>query len=305
MKGVFDISGTSRYDDQIIERYHFPRRYFETASLLEQDWIVYRESRVAGGRMAYLAAAFVDRIEPDPADPTHFYARILHYQDFDAPVPYRSADGRFEERFLREMPSAGNAGRLLRGRSVRTLDAGDFASIVRQGLAVTLDPANRIRLDLTPDNLDPAAAELLAEPFPERRVEQVLLNRTIRDASFRRHVLEAYDNRCAVTGMRIVNGGGKAEAQAAHIWAVADGGPDVVRNGVALSATAHWLFDRHMISFDDDLRLLVSHNKVPRELLQLFPPPGGQIHLPQDEALRPHRDFVARHRSRFAGLGPA
>ena len=130
----------------------------------------------------------------------------------------------------------------------------------------------------------------------------MLVNRKIRDANFRHHVLDAYENTCAVTGLRIVNGGGKAEAQAAHIWSVADGGPDIVQNGVALSATAHWLFDRHLIAFDDRLCLLVSHNKVPSELLQLFPPVGQPIRLPRDQALHPRPDFVARHRERFAGI---
>ena len=35
---------------------------------------------------------------------------------------------------------------------------------------------------------------------------------------------------------KIVNGGGRSEVQAAHILAVADGGPDIVQNGIALSA---------------------------------------------------------------------
>jgi putative restriction endonuclease len=42
----------------------------------------------------------------------------------------------------------------------------------------------------------------------------------VRDASFRRQVVEAYDARCAVTRLRIINGGGRAEVQAAHVWAV-------------------------------------------------------------------------------------
>ncbi len=65
-------------------------------------------------------------------------------------------------------------------------------------------------------------------------------------------VVSAYDERCAVSRLRIINGGGRAEVEAAHIWPFADGGPDVVRNGLALSATCHWLFDRHLISLSDD-----------------------------------------------------
>ncbi|MDE2764079.1 MAG: hypothetical protein OXK74_15060 [Gemmatimonadota bacterium] len=50
-------------------------------------------------------------------------------------------------------------------------------------------------------------------------------------------IKRAYDNTCAVSGLRIINGGGRAEAQAAHIRPVHANGPDSLRNGVALSST--------------------------------------------------------------------
>ncbi|ASP29253.1 hypothetical protein A3718_02495 [Erythrobacter sp. HI0019] len=302
MKGVFEISGNSRYDDLITERYHFPSQYLPQARQLENDWILYRETRVSGGRMAYIATAFVERIDPDVADPTHYYARVRDYPPFDDAVSYRDKDGRFAERFLRDMARPGDAGRTLRGKSVRTLDGDDFVAIVNQGLSEALDPDNRFRLELDERHIDDATAALLADDFGERRIEQILVNKKIRAANFRNQVLDAYDSTCAVTGLRIINGGGKAEAQAAHIWSVADGGPDVVRNGVALSATAHWLFDRHLITFDDNLCLLVSHNKVPSDLLKLFPPSGQKIRLPVDPRDHPRPDFVAKHRARFAGF---
>lgn len=302
MKGVFEISGVSRYDDLIAERYHFPRKYLPAAQACVGDWIVYRETGSGGGRKAYVAAGRVQSIDPDLADASLFYARIVDFLEFDRPVPYRDQDGRFAERLLRELGSASMAGRALRGQSVRGLDEVDFAVIVGKGLSHTLDPAQAIRLELDHRHLDGDTAALLAMPAQERRVAQLLINRKVRSAAFRGHVLDAYDNRCAVTGLRMINGGGKAEAQAAHIWSVAEGGPDAVQNGIALSATAHWLFDRHLISLDDDCRLLVSHNRVPSELIQLFPPPGERIHLPSDRRHHPRPDYVARHRARFAGL---
>ncbi len=302
MEGVFEISGASRYDDLIAERYHFPRIYLRAAEACVGDWIVYRETGSAGGRMAYVAVGRLRGIDADPSDASLFYARIDDFLEFDRPVPYRDSDGRFLERMLRELDSPAVAGRALRGRSVRALDNADFAAIVDQGLAETLSPEAAVRLELDPRHLDAPTAALLVAAPGERRVGQLLVNRKVRDAAFRGHVLDAYDSRCAVTGLRMVNGGGKAEAQAAHIWGVAEGGPDVVQNGIALSATAHWLFDRHLISLDDECRLLVSHNKVPSELIRLFPAPGERVHLPANPHLHPRREYIVRHRARFAGL---
>ncbi len=61
---------------------------------------------------------------------------------------------------------------------------------------------------------------------------------------FRRVVLRAYEQRCAVTGLRLINGGGRAEVEAAHIRPVEANGPDIISNRLALSGTAHWMFDR-------------------------------------------------------------
>ena len=304
VKGVFEVSGNSRYDDEISNRYHFPNRgrYKETADQLVGDWIVYRETRAAGGSMSYTGVGFVDRIDPDPLDPTHFYARISQYLKFNRPIPYRNPTGRFAEQFLRDLDRPADAGRTLRGGSVRELQARDFVEIVDQGLSDTLSLENRIKLGLDAAEIDYETARQLSEPPTERRIEAMLINRKIRDASFRRQVLDAYDNRCAVTRLRIVNGGGRVEAQAAHIWPVAHGGPDTVQNGIALSATAHWLFDRHLISLDENYRLLVSDNKVPSELKQLFPPAGESIRLPSDRSLYPSHEYIARHRDVFGGL---
>lgn len=63
-----------------------------------------------------------------------------------------------------------------------------------------------------------------------------------------------------------VESGGSSRAHLVYA-----GGPDVVQNGLALSGTAHWLFDRHLISLTDDYGLLVSHNKVPAEWPAFFP----------------------------------
>jgi len=300
-KGVFDTKAESGYDDDITRRYHFPtkRNYVEAAEAVVGDWILYREPQRNGGRRAYIAAAFVERIEPDPGRVGHAYAIIGEFIPFDPPVPF-AAGGTYWEASLRLIDDPNRIGASLQNKSVRVIDDEDFARIVDAGMAETLAPENAIRVGLGFSEGEPP-------PFnfdglldgSARRVEQILMNKKIRDANFRRQVCQAYDDRCAVTGLRIINGGGRSEVQAAHIWSVGSGGPDVVQNGLALSGTVHWLFDRHLISLTDDYRLLVSHNKVPGELRSLFEKQLDRIHLPANPKLWPHPGYIQRHREAF------
>jgi putative restriction endonuclease len=300
VKGIFDTKANSGYNDEIMRRYHFPPQYRSIAERLVGEWIIYREPQRNGGRRAYVAVARVLRLDPDPARPDYSYALIGDYLPFDRPVPF--SGGVYAEAALRAIGDPTRVGAYLQGKSIRTISEADFATIARAGFDATLAPENAVRLELDPPNVDAATLELMRAP-PEqqaRQIEQILLNRKVRDANFRLHVCQAYDNRCAVTGLRMVNGGGKAEVQAAHIWSVASGGPDVVQNGLALSGTVHWLFDRHLISLTDDYRLLVSHNKVPNELRSLFAQQMNRIHLPKDSKLWPHPGYVAQHREAFS-----
>ena len=301
MKAVFDIRAGSGYDDDVTRRYHFPNRYLAAAQQALNDWIVYREPTRGHGRRGYVAVARVTHIEPDAARPGHSYAYIADFLSLDGVVPLRRGPG-FYESLLDRVPNPSRIGAALQGKSVRTILDAEFGAIVRAGLRETLNPENAVRLELDPGHADADAVALVNAPIDEqeRRIAQMLVNKKIRDAAFRRAVLDAYDNRCAVTRLRIINGGGKAEAQAAHIWSVADGGPDAVQNGIALSATVHWLFDRHLISLTDDFGLLVSHNMVPAELRGLFARQLDRIHLPDDEHLRPHPAYIRRHREVFA-----
>lgn len=126
----------------------------------------------------------------------------------------------------------------------------------------------------------------------ERRILQQLLNRPFREAAFARQVKAAYDYRCAISGLSLRNGGGRPEVEAAHIRPVAAGGPDTVRNGLALSATVHWMFDRGLISVAEDHTILVSHNKVPREAADRLLVPERRILLPRDPRHHPHADYL-------------
>jgi putative restriction endonuclease len=303
LKGVFDVKAGSGYDDDLTRRYHFPgkRNYLETAQACLDDWIVYREPQRNGGRRAYIGAAQVTYVERDAQLPSHYYAYVAGYLPFPDPVPFVT-DGRYAEAPLRTILEPSRVGQAVQGKSIRPLTDEDFDAIVLAGMRETLAPENaaRLGLDSWPTGLAIPSQPGFSEHAP-RRVEQILMNRTIRDANFRLEVCNAYKNTCAITGLKIINGGGRAEVQAAHIRPVAAGGPDVVQNGIALSATVHWLFDRHLISISEDFRLLVAHNRVPSELVNLFRPQHEPLLLPDDRRLWPHPAFLAHHREGFAG----
>ena len=302
MKGVFDTRPFTEYDDDISRRYHFPNRYLTEAQRTENDWIVYREPRRGGGRQAYVAVAQVSRIEPDQSDPGFSYAYVSDYLKFDQVVPLHNGMQYYEAR-LNSVTNPSNIGVALQGRSVRTIAEEEFATIVLAGLAETLRDENPHRLEYGKSEAD-LILQAFVEATPEeqeRRIAQMLVNRPLRDWAFRRSVVTAYKKTCAVTGLQMVNGGGKAEVQAAHIRAVKHDGPDIVQNGIALSATCHWLFDRHLISLRNDYSLLVAHNRVPSEFQNLFSNQLKRIHLPDDEQLWPQPAYLEWHRDRFLG----
>lgn len=114
---------------------------------------------------------------------------------------------------------------------------------------------------------------------------------------FRRLVVEAYDRRCAITGLRLINGGGRAEVEAAHVQSVAAGGPDTITNGIALSGTVHWMFDRGLISLADDLTVLVSRQSNDPAAIRGLINPSGRALLPRQPRLRPDPQFLSWHRS--------
>ncbi len=129
----------------------------------------------------------------------------------------------------------------------------------------------------------------------ERRIVQQVINRPFRDAIFSKQVKIAYSNTCAVTGLKIINGGGRAEVEAAHIRPVSDDGRDSVRNGIALCKTVHWMFDRGLISIDDDYTLLVKKGSIPESMLAMFRP-DRRLRVPLSMTDAPHPEYLQYHR---------
>lgn len=300
-KAILISKPESGYKDIEGERYHFDagrhmRSYLEIARRAIGDWVVFHFPVRGGGRPRFTAIARVVRVEPDGQGGDGYFMRFDNYLRFDSDVPLMGGDGYFEHR-LRSIPRR-DVGRELRGRSIRELTDLDFAAIVHAGLRETFDPENALRL-----RFDPVDAVGGIPDGRDPRWSQVLMNRKVRDAAFRNSVLKAYANRCAITGLPgLINGGGKIELEAAHVKSVAADGPDIVVNGMALTGTVHWMFDRGLITVDSaTMTVLISHNKVPHEWRKALPQLGGQLHLPASRGDHPHPAFLDWHREKVFG----
>ena len=285
MPGVFVHRRDTHYADEPYRQYQFPKVYLSRASQFEGDWAVYYEPVKAGGRGFY-AVAWVERIVPDPTRAGHYIALIKPdtYLDFAHNVP-RTIDGELVESGLANAQAA-----------VRPLSAQDFVRIINLGLGDDEGALPRLGDPAPPlvpvlnDNQRPFRFE------QARSRTESLTSRIVRDRVFRTAVIAAYDKRCAITGLKFINGGGRAEVAAAHIRPVAANGPDSVNNGLALSGTAHWMFDRGLVSLGDDLSVLVSRHVNDHESLGRLLRPDGKAIEPLDPTLRPHPSFLAWHR---------
>jgi putative restriction endonuclease len=289
---VFIHRSDSIYDDSPAERYQFPKTYLGRAQASVGDWIVYLEPRAVRKTRGYFAIAKVKMIIPDPKANGMFIAVIEpgSYLEFSSPVPF-SANGDLVERGL--LNSSGKISGWAQS-AVRPLSAADFGRITSLGLKDDEPVLPRSEEGHVADGFAEQQAPFVFDE-PRERISQ-MTSRAVRDRVFRKVVLRAYDQRCAITGRRFINGGGRAEVTAAHIRPVAKDGPDTVNNGLALSGTAHWMFDRGLISLGDGLEILISRQVNNFEEVRSFIRPEAIALCPSELRDRPHPRFLEWHR---------
>jgi putative restriction endonuclease len=291
-KAVLATKIDPSYDDLPERRYHFPKTYLRAVEEARDDWIVYYEPRRSsgalssrGGRQSYFAAARVVRIEPDQRLDNHFYVYVENFLPFDRPVPFKEGSQYYESGLRRE---DGGTSKGAFGRSVRLISEGEYNTILRAGFAQVIGEQQ--------PNREPAAYAFAEEAAPfERPIVERVMARSFRDAVFSSVVKTAYGNTCAMTGLKIINGGGRSEVQAAHIRPVSHSGTDSVRNGLALCGTVHWMFDRGLLSLDDDYNILLAKGKVPDTVQRLINP-DRRLNLPTHLDLRPNPQWLRYHR---------
>ena len=79
----------------------------------------------------------------------------------------------------------------------------------------------------------------------------------LRSRGFRQAVIDVYDNRCCVCGLKLSSLDKlKWEVQAAHIVPHGNFGKDDIWNGLALCHLHHWAFDAGLFSFNENFQLI-------------------------------------------------
>lgn len=126
-----------------------------------------------------------------------------------------------------------------------------------------------------------------------------------RNARFKNEVVSGYQFTCALTGYRLTTATQAGIVEAAHIHPHSKSRNNDPENGLALTPTAHALFDMGLWSVSDDLRILVK----PAAFFTEESPAGGfslrafasrPLHFAPAARLRPARDHLVWHRHEHA-----
>jgi len=153
----------------------------------------------------------------------------------------------------------------------------------------------------TPEDQDLQIAMQLAQH------PHIVVRRRKRDPSFARLVKDAYDESCAVCGVRPRLAGESFGLEAAHIRWIQYDGPNDVQNGICLCRMHHVAFDRGAFTISERMSIQVSEaldrSSETTQLLGRFE--GAELRSPKQALSRPAADACEWHRrevfTRLAG----
>lgn len=119
----------------------------------------------------------------------------------------------------------------------------------------------------------------------------------LRSGAFRKAVPKAYNYTCAISGMRII-AKGISMVDACHVIPFSISRNDTIENGIALCPNLHRAFDRHLISIDDDYRVLLKTDFIEAENSDygIKKYEGRELLLPAERKYWPAKENLAWHR---------
>jgi hypothetical protein len=155
-----------------------------------------------------------------------------------------------------------------------------------------------------PDDYDPVDTN--------KKITKTARESALRSRGFRQAVIEAYDCRCAVCGLKVRSPDSLSwEVQAAHIVPNRSLGRDDICNGIALCHVHHWAFDVGWFALLDDYRIQTSSRllEMPTdfgkmgsyEFIRSLSGRTAAISLPKRNEIQPHINAVRWHRQNVFG----
>lgn len=138
-----------------------------------------------------------------------------------------------------------------------------------------------------------------AEPLPAYSApEKTEITSQVRDQGFRKAIIQLYEHRCALCGIRMLTPEGHTIVEAAHIVPWCESKNDKPQNGLALCRLCHWSFDEGLMGVGQDYEVLISlsvrqDNNFPGHMETLS---GRGIFKPQDKKFWPDQNNLALHR---------
>jgi putative restriction endonuclease len=169
-----------------------------------------------------------------------------------------------------------------------------------------------------PKSIIDVALELIAIHFEPSYVEDLLdsvgitldtlplsLSRK-RDPNFRKKIINAYENRCAVCGFHLIMNQYPIGIEAAHIKWHNAGGPDTEDNGIALCTMHHKMFDFGIFLIEPQTFIVkvsegVSCFNSANDYVLAFH--NSKIHQPIRKSYYPRDEFLHWHRNEiFKGM---
>ncbi len=140
-----------------------------------------------------------------------------------------------------------------------------------------------------------------------KKVTKTTRESVLRTRGFRQAVIEAYDCRCAVCGLKIQSPDALYwEVEAAHIVPNRFMGRDDICNGIAMCHLHHWAFDVGWFTLLDDFKIQVSSQVAylppdfgktgGYEFIRTLADKTSRISLPDRDKIYPHRNAIHWHR---------
>jgi putative restriction endonuclease len=157
-------------------------------------------------------------------------------------------------------------------------------------------PVTAVELQIAADEMDGVADQGFVLIQAVRRVESRQL-RVARSSVFPILVRQEYSFRCCVSEVQLQTPNRIHEVEAAHVVPVTAGGTHDIRNGLSLTRSLHWAFDRGLFGIKADRTVYIPRQVSRMEgnsFLKQFS--GKAIDLTRTDKFRVHEDALRWHR---------